>query len=88
MVNRSQGEGGTSRHGGAPTRGSVRRRRLAALTAVTVAIAVVAVVVSALAPGPETSRDGYHIVHDELKSKAVGGRELGYTEAALLALGL
>lgn len=62
----------------APSRATIWRRRLAALAVLVVAGAAVVVVVSALASGPETSRDGYHILHNELKSKAVGGRELGF----------
>jgi poly(3-hydroxybutyrate) depolymerase len=61
-----------------PSRATIWRRRLAALAVLVVAGAAVVLVVSALASGPETSRDGYHIVHNELKSKAVGDRELGF----------
>jgi poly(3-hydroxybutyrate) depolymerase len=61
-----------------PTRGQIRARRVTALLILAAAVAVVLLVVSALASGPETSRDGYHIVDNEVKSKAVGGRELGY----------
>jgi poly(3-hydroxybutyrate) depolymerase len=62
----------------APSRATIWRRRLAALAVLVVAGVAVVMGVSALASGPETSRDGYHIVHNELKSKAVGGRELGF----------
>jgi poly(3-hydroxybutyrate) depolymerase len=51
---------------------------VAAPAVLVVAGVIAALAVSALTAGTETSRDGYHIVHNELTSKAVGGRELGY----------
>jgi poly(3-hydroxybutyrate) depolymerase len=76
-----------------PTRGTIWRRRIAALAALAVVVAAVVLVASSVtsssssgssgsgsASSPEGKEEpgGYTLVHNEVKSKAVPGRELGY----------
>jgi predicted esterase len=89
VVNRSQGERGRTRRTDGPTRGTIWRRRLGALIALAVVVLIVVLAISAVSSGTGSGGGsasaagteepgGYLLVHNELKSKAVGGRELGY----------
>jgi predicted esterase len=90
VVNPSRGERGRTRRPENPTRGTIWRRRLGALIALAVVVVIVVLAISALSGGSgsgggaaaaaegKEEPGGYRLVHNELHSKAVGGRELGY----------
>jgi predicted esterase len=74
-----------------PTRGQIWRRRVVALATLAAVVAAAVLVVSAATSGSggtahahgstaegKPEPDGYRLVHTEVKSKAVPGRELGY----------
>jgi S-formylglutathione hydrolase FrmB len=61
-----------------PTRATIWQRRLAALGVLVAAVVAVVVLVSALSGPGELRAGGYRLVHNEVHSKAVDGRELGF----------
>jgi poly(3-hydroxybutyrate) depolymerase len=63
--------------GRGPTRAQIRRRRLAALGVLGLLVAAVVVLVGGGGSGSSAKLGGYRLVHIEVNSKAVPGRELG-----------
>ncbi|MDX6653400.1 MAG: hypothetical protein QOH18_92 [Solirubrobacterales bacterium] len=90
MVNRSRGEGNPPRIRSAPSRATIWRRRLATLTVPAVAVVIAILAISAVSGGSgsgggsasaaegKAEPGGYRLVHNEVMSKAVPGRELGF----------